>query len=197
MFKNKVMLRALLFGLSLLPLFAYVVNLLRGEFTDPIEAGLNQSGFAALTLLLCSLTCSPLKRIFGWNWPLQNRKMLGLFSFFYALLHFLTYVAIDQTFDWASILEDITKRPFIAVGFTAFVLLIPLALTSTKRSVRALGFAQWQLLHRLVYCIGILGVIHFFWRVKKDVTEPAIFAGLLAVLLLERVIASLRRPRRA
>ena len=121
------------------------------------------------------------------------RRMLGLFAFFYASLHFLTWLVVDQFFDWNAITKDIIKRPYITVGFSAFVLLLPLAVTSTNAMVRRLGAARWQALHRAVYVIAILGVVHFWWLVKKDITEPLIFAALLTVLLSARVVFFLRK----
>ncbi|HUI25764.1 MAG TPA: protein-methionine-sulfoxide reductase heme-binding subunit MsrQ, partial [Candidatus Kryptonia bacterium] len=125
-------------------------------------------------------------------WPIRLRRMLGLFGFFYAALHVSTYTGLDQTFDWAAIWADVTKRKFIYVGFTAFVLLIPLALTSTSGAVKRLGFARWKLLHRLAYVVPALGVLHFIWRVKKDVREPVTYGVVLATLLLVRIVTALR-----
>ena len=119
--------------------------------------------------------------------------MLGLYAFFYVCLHFSIYIWLDQFFDWQGIVKDIAKRPFITVGFAGFVLLIPLAVTSTNAMVQRLGSRRWQLLHRLVYVIAILGVIHFWWLVKKDITEPLIFAALLAILLGVRAIWAARK----
>jgi sulfoxide reductase heme-binding subunit YedZ len=118
--------------------------------------------------------------------------MLGLFAFFYAALHFLTYLFVDQALDAGRILEDIAKRPFITVGFAALVLLTPLALTSTTASIRRLGYRRWQLVHQLVYVAGVLAVIHFFWRVKLDVSQPLVYAAILATLLVVRVVFWLR-----
>ncbi len=109
--------------------------------------------------------------------------MLGLFAFFYACLHFLTYLVLDQFFDWAAIVKDIAKRPYITVGFPAFLMLIPLAITSTHKMIQRLGARRWKRLHKLIYVIGIAGVFHFWWLVKKDITEPMQFAAVLTVLL--------------
>jgi sulfoxide reductase heme-binding subunit YedZ len=114
--------------------------------------------------------------------------MLGLFSFFYASLHFLTYLVLDQFFDWAAITKDIIKRPYITIGFSAFVLLIPLAITSNNRLIKLLGGKRWRLLHRLIYPIAIAGVVHYWWLVKKDITEPLIFALLLSILFAIRFV---------
>lgn len=177
---------------SLVPLAATLVSALRGELgANPIAEALNRLGLMALVFLIASLTCTPLRAAFGWTWPIRMRRMLGLFAFFYALLHMTTYIGLDQTLSWRAIFADITKRKFIFVGFFAFVMLLPLALTSTAAAVRRLGFVRWKRLHRLAYAAGILGVIHFIWRVKKDLREPVIYAVILGVLLLARLAASL------
>jgi sulfoxide reductase heme-binding subunit YedZ len=159
---------------------------------NPIEELLNRSGFWTLTFLLLALVPSAVRVVTGWGGALRYRRMVGLFAFFYACLHFATYAAVDQFFDFAAIVEDVTKRKFIAVGFAAFLLLIPLAVTSTDRMVRRLGFVRWQRLHRLVYLAAILGVVHFVWRVKADLREPLIFAGVLALLLVVRLVGAFR-----
>ena len=183
---------------SLFPFVALTIRAVRGQLgANPIATGLNQLGLVALVFLVASLACTPLKLLFGWTWPIRIRRMLGLFAFFYALLHVGTYTGIDQGFDWKAILADVTQRKFIFVGFAAFVLLIPLAATSTDKMVRRLGFARWKLLHRLAYVAAILGVIHFVWRVKKDLSQPAVFAVLLAALLAVRIVDSLGWLRRA
>ena len=144
---------------------------------------------------MVTLCVTPLRRLANLPWLLRLRRMLGLFAFFYASLHFTTYIWLDQFFDVKEIVKDVVKRPFITVGFAAFVLLIPLAATSTNSMVRRLGAKRWQTLHRLVYLIGGLGVIHFWWLVKKDITEPFIFAVLLAALLIIRLLYLLRQQR--
>jgi sulfoxide reductase heme-binding subunit YedZ len=163
--------------------------------TNPIEAALNQLGFWALVTLLASLACTPLKIVFGWNWPLHARRLLGLAAFGYASLHFLVYVVLDQFFAWDEILKDLVKRKFITVGFLALALLVPLAVTSTNRMVKRLGFPTWKKLHRLAYLAAVLGVVHFVWRVKADLREPLVFAFVLAVLFAVR-IGSWARARR-
>jgi sulfoxide reductase heme-binding subunit YedZ len=164
-----------------------------GLGANPIEYITHSTGWWTLAFLLITLTVTPLRRLTNWNWLLRLRRMLGLFAFFYACLHFTTYIWLDQFFDLMSIGKDIVKRPFITVGFAAFVLLTPLAATSTSAMVKRLGAKRWQLLHRLVYAIAICGVVHFWWLVKKDVTEPLIFALLLAVLLAARLVWRARR----
>jgi sulfoxide reductase heme-binding subunit YedZ len=157
---------------------------------------LNRLGFWTLTLLMATLACTPLKVLTGWKFPLRLRRMLGLEAFTYAFLHFAVYLGVDQFFDFHEIGKDIVERKFITVGFTAFVLLIPLAVTSTNGMVRRLGFPRWKRLHRLVYVVATLGVIHFVWRVKSDLRQPLLFAAVLAFLLVVRVVAAVGVPER-
>jgi sulfoxide reductase heme-binding subunit YedZ len=176
------------FAGALVPLAAIVMRGAEGRLgANPIAQALNQLGLVALIFLVMALACTPLKTLFGWTWPIRLRRMLGLFAFFYALLHVLTYSGLDQGLDWAEIWKDVTKRKFIFVGFAAFVLLIPLAATSTAGAVKRLGFARWKLLHRLAYVAPALGAIHFFLRVKKDVREPLAYAAVLGALLVIRL----------
>jgi methionine sulfoxide reductase heme-binding subunit len=133
-----------------------------------------------------------MKMICGWTWPLRVRRMIGVYGFFYAVLHVSTYIGLDQAFDWSAIYADVTKRKFIFVGLSAFLCLIPLAATSTNAAVKRLGFERWKQLHRLAYAAPIVAVVHFILRVKKDVSEPMTYAIVLATLLLIRVIVSLR-----
>jgi sulfoxide reductase heme-binding subunit YedZ len=163
---------------------------------DAVAIGLNQLGYLALVFLISALACTPVKLVSGWTWPIRIRRMLGLFAAFYATLHFTTYVAIDQQFDWRVLLADITKRNFIIVGFLAYLLLLPLAATSTDASVRRLGFKRWKAVHRLAYVAGVLAVIHFIWRVKIDVTEPVVWAVILGVGFAIRIIDELRTRRK-
>lgn len=154
---------------------------------NPIQVITWSTGTWTLVFLMITLSITPLRKLTQQYWLIQYRRMLGLFAFFYGCLHFTTYIWLDQFFDLHSVYKDIYKRPFITVGFTAFVLLIPLALTSTQRAIRWLG-KRWQVLHRLVYATAILGVIHYVWLVKKDLRKPVIYAVILAVLLLYRVV---------
>ena len=164
-----------------------------GLGANPVERALNQLGLLSLVLLVASLACTPLRLVFKWTWPARLRKLLGLLGFAYAVLHFLTYVVVDQGLDFAVLLQDVAKRPFITVGFTALLLLVPLAATSTAASVRRLGFHHWTRLHRLAYVAGALGVVHFYWRVKKDVSEPLAYAAVLGVLFAVRIVEALRK----
>jgi methionine sulfoxide reductase heme-binding subunit len=163
---------------------------------DAVAVALNQLGYLALVFLVATLACTPLKLLGGWTWPIRIRRMLGLFAAFYATLHFTTYVAIDQQFDWRVLWQDVTKRNFIIVGFLAFLSLLPLAATSTDAAVRRLGFKRWKGLHRLVYVAAVLAVVHFIWRVKIDVTEPAVWAVIVGVLFLVRIVDAVRTRRR-
>jgi len=173
---------------------AIVLRAWRHELgVDPIAQALNQLGLMALVFLVATLACSPLKAICGWTWPMRLRRMLGLLAFFYAALHVTTYVAIDQSLAWQAIVEDVVKRKFIFIGFAAFIVLIPLAATSTNSSVKRLGYERWKQLHRLAYVAPALGAMHFFWRVKRDIREPVTYAAVLAALLAIRVLDHLRR----
>ncbi len=163
---------------------------------DAVAIGLNQLGYLALVFLMASLACTPLKILTGWTWPVRVRRMLGLFAVFYASLHLVTYVAIDQQLDWAVLWGDVTQRRFMIVGFAAFLLLLPLAWTSTDASVRRLGFQRWKALHRLAYVAGVLAVVHFLWRVKLDTRVPLRWAAILGVLFLIRIADGIRARRR-
>lgn len=153
---------------------------------NPIDTITKFTGSWALFILLASLSVTPLRKITGQNELIKFRRMLGLFAFFYALLHFSTFLVLDHFFDFARIAKDIVKRPYVTAGFTAFVLMIPLAITSNSGMIRRLG-KRWQQLHYLVYAIGILGVIHFYWLVKSDITRPAQYGLVLASLLGFRI----------
>lgn len=150
---------------------------------NPIETITRASGEWTLRFLLITLCVTPLRRLTGLHWLLRLRRMLGLFAFAYGAAHFTTYIWLDQFFDWPAIAADIVKRPFITVGFSAFVLLVPLAATSSAFAIRRLGGRRWQALHRSVYAIAILGVVHFWWLVKADVLEPLVYALILSALL--------------
>jgi sulfoxide reductase heme-binding subunit YedZ len=162
---------------------------------NPIAEVLNRLGFWTLFLLLASLACTPLHIVTGWAFPLRLRRLLGLEAFLYACLHFSTYLGLDQQLDFPAIWGDIVKRKFMTIGFAAFTLLIPLAMTSTKGMVRRLGFPRWKRLHRLVYVAAALGVVHFVWRVKSDLRQPLIFAFALTLLLAVRVVDWARGAR--
>ncbi len=176
-----------LFVACLLPLARLVwLGFSGGLGANPIEFVTRSTGTWTLVGLMVTLSVTPLRRLTGVAELIRYRRMLGLFTFFYACLHFVTYVWLDQFFDPAAIARDIVKRPFITVGFAAFMLLIPLAATSTRAMIRRLG-RRWQSLHRAVYLIAVLGVVHYLWLVKKDLTEPLVYGAVLALLLAMRL----------
>jgi methionine sulfoxide reductase heme-binding subunit len=158
-----------------------------GLGANPIEVITHSTGDWTLILILTTLSITPLRRLTRQYWLIGVRRMVGLFAFFYATLHFLTYIWLDKFFDLHEMLKDIAKRPFITVGFSAFVLLIPLAVTSTAGWIRRLGGKNWNRLHRLIYATAILGVIHYWWLVKADIRKPERYAFVLAILLLYRI----------
>ncbi len=159
-----------------------------GLGANPIEKITHATGDWVLRFLLITLAITPLRKLLKVPALIRFRRMFGLFAFFYACLHFTTYIWLDKFFNLHEMLADVAKRKFITVGFTAFVLLIPLALTSTAGWIRRLGGKRWQALHRLIYVSAIAGVIHYLWLVKKDIREPLIYGAILAVLLLYRVV---------
>ena len=161
--------------------------------TDPVAAITHTTGDWALRLLLLTLAMTPLRRLTGASWPIRFRRLLGLYAFFYACLHFATYLVLDLGGYWAQIFADIAKRPYITVGFSAWLLLLPLAVTSTRGWIRRLG-RRWGQLHRLVYVAAVLGVLHFVWLVKSDLREPLVYAAMLAGLLGVRLWWRLRKP---
>ncbi len=158
---------------------------------DAVDTLLHRMGDFTLIILLATLAITPLRRLTGWNMLIRIRRLLGLFGFFYLTLHFFIYLVLDQTLDWEFILEDLTKRPYAVVGFSAWLLLIPLAITSTRGWVRRLG-KRWQKLHKLVYLAVALGLLHFYWQVKADTLWPLVAATVYVVLLTLRL-----RPRTA
>ena len=175
--------KPLVFIVSLIPLGGLFWMGFQGDLgANPVETITHQTGEWGLRFLLITLAVTPLRRLLGWNWLQRFRRMLGLFAFFYVCLHFATYLVFDHFFNLQTILDDVLERPYITLGFSAFLLLIPLAVTSTNTMMKRLG-RNWQRLHRLVYFIGILAVLHFLWLVKADYLEPVIYAGLLALLL--------------
>lgn len=187
------------FLIALVPLALLVRGSLIGTLgVNPAETIQLATGRWALKFLLMSLAVTPIRRVTGWNLVIQYRRMLGLFAFFYAALHFTSYWAFDLSFSFGAMVGDVLKRPFIALGFTAFLLLLPLAVTSTKGWIRRLG-KTWALLHRLVYLSAMLAVIHFAWKVKVFTGDPVLYAALLTVLLGFRIVwmlkTSNRRPR--
>ena len=181
-------LKLALFLLALLPLGRLLWAAWTGDFgPNPVEFVQRWTGTWTLNFLLLTLCISPLRVWTQWHWLLRLRRMLGLFTFFYATLHFLSFIGFDHSFDVDAIARDIFKRPFVTVGFAAFVLLIPLAATSNQWAIRKLGGRRWQELHRSVYAIGLLAVLHYSWMVKADISRPLAYAAVLGVLLGLRV----------
>lgn len=175
------------FVLALLPLARLLwLGSTDGLGANPVEFVIRSLGTWTLVCLLVTLSVTPIRLIFGIKWLVPLRRMMGLFTFFYVCLHLLAYAGLDQWFDWQALVHDIAKHPYVLVGFAAFVLMIPLAATSNQAMIRRLR-QRWQVLHRLVYLIAILGVTHYWWLVKKDVTEPLIYAMVLFFLLAVRV----------
>jgi methionine sulfoxide reductase heme-binding subunit len=189
-------------GFCFLPLPFAVWWIAHDQFTaDPIKRTIDYLGEWGLRLLALSLAITPARKLFGWVWLLRYRRTIGVFAFSYIALHLTTYIAVDQGFDWHQIWADIVKRPYITFGMTGFVLLSPLAITSTNAMIRRLGARRWRMLHRLVYIIAPLGVLHYDLLVKKDATWPHFYAAIIGVLLAYRLYDAARsrveRSRRA
>lgn len=197
--RNIIALKVIVWLASLEPALFLLYKFLTHDMTaNPIELVTDTTGTATLILLLVTLAITPVRKFTGLNWLIRFRRLTGLFAFFYVFLHFSTYLGLDIQFDWHQVSIDLTKRPFIIVGFIAFVLMIPLAVTSTAWAIRKMGGKKWNLLHKLIYVSAVLGIIHFWWKVKADHTEPATYGAILAVLLLARVIlwarSKMKRP---
>jgi sulfoxide reductase heme-binding subunit YedZ len=191
--------KVVVFVAALVPLALLIRGTLTGNLgVNPAETIRLETGRWTLKFLLLSLAITPTRRLTGWNILIQYRRLLGLFAFFYASLHLVTYWAFDHAFDFTPIPDDILKRPFITIGFASFLLMVPLALTSTKGWIRRLG-KKWALLHRLVYVAAICAVIHFAWKVKVFTGDPVIYAAILAILLAFRLFVAvqknLQRPK--
>ncbi len=188
--------RFIIFVVCLLPAVLLISNFFLDQLgANPFEELTRRSGEWTLRFLLIVLAITPLRKLTRQSWLMAYRRMLGLYAYFYACLHLMTYLWFDQFFDWYEIYIDIVKRPFITVGILAFILLTPLAITSTNNWMRRLG-KRWKQLHQLVYVIAILGVLHFIWLVKADLRTPLIYAGILLVLLGYRVVDSGRFSRK-
>jgi sulfoxide reductase heme-binding subunit YedZ len=199
--RGVIVAKTLLHGLALLPA-AHLAWQIRAEYltgsgglgADPVAEIEHRLGLWALRLLMLTLAITPLRQLTHQPVLIRFRRMLGLYVFFYATLHFAAYLVLDLRGYWAQIFEEIAKRPYITVGFAAWLLLVPLAITSTQAAIRRLG-RNWARLHRLVYAIGVLAVLHFWWLVKSDVREPALYAAILATLLGWRLVKNLRDRR--
>ncbi len=196
MTKRKILiLKCLVWVACLAPLGRLVYRGFAGRLTaNPIEFITLSTGTWTLAFILVTLSVTPLRKLTGLAWLIKFRRLIGLFAFFYACLHFLTFVWLDKFFDLSDMVKDVIKRPFITAGFFAFLLLIPLAATSTAWAIRKMGGRNWQLLHRIIYLSAAAAVVHFWWKVKADTRQPLIYATILGVLLLYRVSAwGLRR----
>ncbi len=197
--KSMPVLKAAVFAAALVPLarlgwaLAFDPGMLGA---NPAEFITRSTGDWTLRFLLLTLAVTPLRKLLGWHRLAGLRRMLGLYAFCYGVVHFASFVSFDHVFQLEEILKDIVKRPFITVGFTALALMLPLAITSTDAMARRLGARRWLALHRLVYVIAPLGVLHFWWMVKADLTEPALYAAILAPLLGYRIVAKLNDARR-
>ncbi len=190
------LIRPALWLLVIVPAVVLAAQLLLDQLgAEPIEELEHASGKWALRFLAASLAVTPIMRLTGWGWMLAQRRFLGLATFFWALGHLSVYIVLDQFFDWSAITEDILKRLYITLGMLAFVLMIPLALTSTKAAIRKLGGKRWNQLHRLVYVSAVAGCIHFLWAVKKDLAEPIIYITVFVILFALRFIVRKSGPR--
>jgi methionine sulfoxide reductase heme-binding subunit len=187
-----------LFAVALVPFLVLIVRALTANLgPNPVEFLQHATGDWTIRFIVFTLAITPLRKLLNIPELIRFRRMLGLFAFFYVCLHFLTYIGPDQSFDLAAMWKDVAKRPFITVGFLGFVLLIPLAITSTAGWIRRLGGKRWQMLHRAVYVTAICGVIHYYWLVKSDVRAPLFYGALVAILLLWRVADWFLKRRRS
>jgi sulfoxide reductase heme-binding subunit YedZ len=194
--RGRIALKAAVWAGCLAPVAVLVYRLVADPLvTNPIDVATDTLGDWTLRILLLSLSMTPVRILLGLSWPVTLRRLLGLFAFFYASLHFSVWLVLDHFFDWPTMIADVVKRPYITVGFTALVLLVPLAVTSTAGMVRRLGAARWRWLHRLVYVIAILGVLHYLWLAKVGVMGPYYHGAWLAVLLAVRAGDAVRRAR--
>ncbi len=186
--KQIIVLKIAVWLVCLVPLARLIYKSQTGGLgANPIEFITLATGSWTLTLLLSTLAITPLRKLTGLNWLIRFRRLLGLFTFFYGFLHFMTYVWLDKFFDFSEMLRDVVKRPFITAGFLAFMSMVPLAVTSTAWAIRKMGGKNWNQLHRLIYLSGIAAVVHFWWKVKADHRKPAMYAAILALLLLYRL----------
>lgn len=180
-------LKVALWAVGLWPIARLVWRGFTGDLgANPVEELLHRTGDAAIIGVLATLAVTPVRRLAGWNLIVQGRRLIGLFAFFYVSLHFFVWLAIDQTLDWEFIVEDIAERPFVTVGFVGWILLIPLAVTSTKGWIRRLG-RRWRRLHKLVYVTAVLGAVHFYWNAKADTRWPVVVIAILAALFAARM----------
>ncbi|MBZ5591462.1 MAG: sulfoxide reductase heme-binding subunit YedZ [Acidobacteriia bacterium] len=190
-------LKVAVFALCLVPVLLLVWKAFNGGLgANPIEFITHATGDWTLRFLCITLSITPLRKLLRLPELVRFRRMLGLFGFFYGCLHFLTWLVVDKFFDWNEILKDVVKRPYITAGFTGFVLLIPLAVTSTTGWIRRMGGKRWQMLHRLIYVTACAGVVHYYWLVKSDIRLPVFYGAIVAVLLAYRLVVSLVKSRK-
>lgn len=194
--RNLILLKVLTWVACFWPAIDIGYRALHGTLgANPIEYITNSTGEGTLAMLLITLAVTPARRLTGLTWLIKFRRLLGMFAFFYGVCHLMTYVWLDKFFDFQEMLTDVLKRPFITVGVAAFTLMVPLAVTSTTGWIRRMGGKKWNYLHRLIYASAILGVIHFWWKVKADHTEPIRYGSILAVLLAYRLWAAWQKSR--
>lgn len=190
---RQFLVKSALFTGCLIPLLILGWNVWRGRLSaNPISDITNETGIWTFRLIVATLAFTPVRRITGWHSLIKQRRMVGLFAFFYGTLHFATYLWLDQFFDWSSIVKDIPKRPFITVGFASFALMIPLAVTSTQRMIRWIGGRRWDLLHRSVYFTAVGACVHYIWLVKVVTYRQVFYATMVAALLLVRLLWKIR-----
>lgn len=195
--RTRIILKILVWALCLAPLAIWAYQGLHaGLGANPVDRIQNKTGLVTLRLLMVTLAITPLRRLTGWNWAINFRRLFGLFTFFYAFLHLLVYSVADHQLNIGEIVRDVTKRPFILLGMTGFLLMVPLAVTSTAGWIRRMGGKKWNRLHKLIYATGVLGVIHFWLRVKKDHSEPALYVWMLALLFGLRIIFAIGKQRK-
>jgi sulfoxide reductase heme-binding subunit YedZ len=188
--------KVVVFLLCIAPFFGLIDRALHNKLgANPVEFLQHATGDWTLRFLIFTLCITPFRKLFNLPDLIRFRRMLGLFAFFYVSLHFLTYLGPDQSFDLGAMWKDVAKRPFITVGFLGFVLLIPLALTSTTGWIRRLGGKRWQMLHRAIYITAVAGVIHYYWLVKSDVRKPVFYGALVGILLLWRLASWISKRR--
>ena len=193
-----VALKVLVWILCVAPIAIWVYQGFHSQLgANPVDRIQNQTGLVTIRLLMLTLAITPLRRITGWNWTIKFRRLVGLFTFIYAFIHLLVYSVADNQLDIAAIVKDVGKRPFILLGMLGFLALVPLTITSTTGWIRRLGGMNWNRLHKLIYFTGVMAVIHFWLRVKKDHSEPALYVAILVVLLGMRLIFWVRSRRRA
>jgi sulfoxide reductase heme-binding subunit YedZ len=188
--------RQLVFINGLLPALLILIDGWSGNLgANPVEFVTRATGVLTLVFLVLTLMVTPLRKLYGWNWLLKQRRLIGLYAFFYCVAHLLTYLAYDRDWQLQTVIGDVYKRPFIAIGMFSFALMVPLAVTSTNAMIKRLGGPRWNQLHRLTYYITIGGVLHYYIIVKSDITYPALFAIVVAALLGWRVVNGLRKAR--